>query len=444
MGAFSSLIEKFQMAFTKLTRKGRLSESDILEVLKEVQIALLEADVNFKIVKELINRIREKAIGKEVLESLTPGQHVIDIVNKELIEVLGGIQKGFLITNKKPFIILLIGLQGSGKTTTAAKLVYLLKSQNKKSFLIAADIYRPAAIDQLRILADKVSAPIHYNYNSKEVLAIVGSGLEEWKKYSTDVIIIDTAGRTHLDNNMMTELIKIKDLVSPNETILVVDGMIGQDAVNIGKEFNEKVGIDSLAVTKMDGDSRGGAIISLKAVTGKPIKLIGMGEKIDQLELFYPDRIAGRILGMGDVLTLIEKTKNQIDNKEAIEMQKKLMKATFTFEDFLSQIKQIRNLGSLEDVLSMLPGGNKLKSISLDRKDIGKIEAMIFSMTVEERQRPNIIDAGRKKRIAKGSGTRVQDINKLLKQFDSTRQMMKQFGTMSKNKKGLFPKFLTF
>ena len=444
MGAFSSLTEKLQAAFAKLTGKGRLSESDVLEALKEVQIALLEADVNFKIVKELINKIKEKAVGKEILESLTPGQQVIDIVNKELTEVLGGSEKGLLITNKKPFIILMAGLQGSGKTTTAAKLAYLLKSQNKKSFFIATDIYRPAAIEQLITLADKVFTPIYYDYDSKDVLAIVKSGIKEWKNYNTDVIIIDTAGRIHLDDNMMAELIRIKELVSPDETILVVDGMTGQDAVNIGKEFNEKVGIDSLAVTKMDGDSRGGAVISLKAVTGKPVKLIGMGEKIDQLELFYPDRIAGRILGMGDVLTLIEKAQKQIDNKEALEMQKKLMEATFTFEDFLFQIKQIRNLGSLEDILSMLPRGNKLKGVSVDEKDIGKTEAMIFSMTVEERQRPNVIDAGRKKRIAKGSGTQVQDVNKLLKQFDSTRQMMKQFGAMSNKKKGLFPKFFSF
>ena len=442
MGAFSSLTEKLQKAFAKITGKGRLSEEDVLSALKEVQIALLEADVNFKIVKDLIGKIKEKAIGKDILESLTPGQQVIDIVNQELIEVLGGSQDTSLnITGKKPYMILMAGLQGSGKTTTAAKLAYLLKSQNKKTFFIAADIYRPAAIDQLRTLASKLSAPIYFEYDNKNIIEIIDQGLKSWKQHDTEVIIIDTAGRLHLDDDMMSELIQVKDFVKPDETILVVDGMTGQDAVNIGKEFNDKVGIDSLTVTKLDGDARGGAVISLKAVTGKPIRFIGMGERIDQLEQFHPDRIASRILGMGDVLTLIEKAHLQIDEKEAAEVQKKMLEASFTFEDFLSQIKQIRNLGSLEEILGMLPGGNKLKNVSVDEKDIDKIEAIIFSMTKDERQRPGIIDASRKKRIAKGSGTQVQDINRLLKQFENTKTMMKQFGTMSKKRKGFMPKF---
>ena len=442
MGAFSSLTEKLQKAFAKITGKGRLSEEDVLSALKEVQIALLEADVNFKIVKDLIGKIKEKAIGKDILESLTPGQQVIDIVNQELIEVLGGSQDtGLNITDKKPYMILMAGLQGSGKTTTAAKLAYLLKSQNKKTFFIAADIYRPAAIDQLRTLASKLSAPIYFEYDNKNIIEIIDQGLKSWKQHDTEVIIIDTAGRLHLDDDMMSELIQVKDFVKPDETILVVDGMTGQDAVNIGKEFNDKVGIDSLTVTKLDGDARGGAVISLKAVTGKPIRFIGMGERIDQLEQFHPDRIASRILGMGDVLTLIEKAHQQIDEKEAAEVQKKMLEASFTFEDFLSQIKQIRNLGSLEEILGMLPGGNKLKNVSVDEKDIDKIEAIIFSMTKDERQRPGIIDASRKKRIAKGSGTQVQDINRLLKQFENTKTMMKQFGTMSKKRKGFMPKF---
>ena len=439
MGAFSSLTDKLQKAFAKLTGKGRLTEEDVNAAMKEVQMALLEADVSFKIVKDFVRTVKEKAIGSNILESLTPGQQVIDLVNKELVELLGGDETALKIGSKRPFVILMAGLQGSGKTTTAAKLAYLLKSQNKKPYLIAGDVYRPAAIDQLKTLAAKVGVPIFCREGDKDVLGIVRDGLKE-ASGQADVVIIDTAGRIHLDESMMEELIQVKDLSAPDETILVVDGMTGQDAVNIGREFGDKVGIDSLAVTKMDGDARGGAVISLKAVTGKPIKLIGMGEKIDQLEFFHPDRIASRILGMGDVLTLIEKAQAQFDEKEAQEMQKKLLEATFTLDDFLAQIRQIRGMGSLEDLIGMLPGAGKLKNLQVDESQLGKVEAIIFSMTPEERAKPQILGASRKKRIAAGSGTQVQDVNRLLKQFDSTRAMMKQFGNMGKKKKGMLPR----
>lgn len=441
MGAFSSLSDKLQKAFAKLTGKGRLTEEDVNAAMKEVQMALLEADVNFKLVKEFVRSVKEKAIGANILESLTPGQQVIDIVNKELIEVLGGEETSLKIGSKRPFIILMAGLQGSGKTTTAAKLAYLLKTQNKKPYLIAGDVYRPAAIDQLKTLAAKVGVPIHYENDNKDVSGIVKAGIAAAASENADVIIIDTAGRIHLDDSMMDELIILKEQVKPDEVILVVDGMTGQDAVNIGREFNEKVGIDSLAVTKMDGDARGGAVISLKAITGKPIKLIGMGEKIDQLEFFYPNRIASRILGMGDVLTLIEKAQAQIDEKEAAEMQKKLLDASFTLEDFLAQIKQVRGLGSIEDIIGMLPGAGKLKNMQVDESQLTKVEAIIHSMTREERNKPQLLNASRKKRIAAGSGTQVQDVNRLLKQFEGTKAMMKQFGNMGKKKKGMLPKF---
>lgn len=441
MGAFNSLSEKLQKAFAKLTGKGRLTEDDVTAALKEVQIALLEADVNYKVVKDFTKKVKEKSIGKDVLESLTPGQQVIKIVNEELIELLGGKVDKLEITGKKPYIIFLVGLQGSGKTTTAGKLAYMIKGQNKKPFLIGADIYRPAAMDQLEVLAKKIDVNIHYDKNSRNIMEIVRAGIEYGKKDNSDVIIVDTAGRQHLDDSMMNELINLKGSIEPDEVTLVVDGMTGQDAVNIGKEFNEKVGVDSIAVTKMDGDARGGAVISLRYITGKQIKFIGMGEKIDQLELFYPDRIASRILGMGDILSLIEKAQDKIDEKSALELQKKLMEATFTLEDFLEQIKHMKSLGSIEDLLAMIPGGNKLKNVQVNEKDLSKTEAIILSMTKEERNRPNILNASRKKRISAGSGTQVQDINRLLKQFESTKTMMKQFGNMSKKRKGFGPKF---
>lgn len=441
MGAFSSLTDKLQKAFAKLTSKGRLTEDDVNEALKEVQIALLEADVNYILVKDFIKKVKAKSVGTDVLESLTPGQQVIKIVHEELTELLGGKIDKLEFKGKMPYIILMAGLQGSGKTTTAGKLAYMLKSQKRQPFLVAADIYRPAAIDQLNILAKKIDVGIYYEKDNNNVLQIVEKGIQEAKKSNCDTIIVDTAGRLHLDESMMAELKSIKDNIKPDEVILVVDGMTGQDAVNIGKEFNDNVGIDSIAVTKMDGDARGGAVISLRHATGKQIKLIGMGEKIDQLELFYPDRIAGRILGMGDILSLIEKAQASFDQKTAQEMQKKMLEATFTLEDFLDQIKQMKNLGSIEDLLAMIPGAGKLKNAKIDEKELGRTEAIILSMTREERNRPSLLNASRKKRIASGSGTQVQDVNRLLKQFENTRTMMKQFGNMSKKRKGSMPRF---
>ena len=441
MSTFSSLTEKLQSAFSKLISKGRLTETEINIALREVQMALLEADVNFKIVKNFVKSIKEKALGANILESLTPGQQVIDIVNKELIHLLGDEITQLNINRKSPNIIMLIGLQGSGKTTTCSKLAYLLKKQNRKPYLIAGDIYRPAAINQLKTLSKEIDIPVFSIDDSKDPVVIAKAGVEVATKASSDVIIIDTAGRLHLDKAMMTEVEDIKKAVNPNEILLVVDGMTGQDAVNIGREFNEKINIDGIVLTKMDGDTRGGAAISIRAVTGKPIKLIGMGEKLNQLEFFYPDRIASRILGKGDILSLIEKAKNQINKKEAAEIQKKLMDASFTFEDFLNQIKQFRNIGPIEDLLGRLPGISNMKNLKISNKDINKIEAIIFSMTIEEREKPEIINGNRKKRIALGSGTEVQDVNRLLKQFKNSKKMMKQIINIDKKKKGFMPRF---
>lgn len=439
MSTFGNLTEKLQQVFGKLTRKGRLTEEDVTIALKEVQLALLEADVHYKVVKDFVGAVKEKAIGQQVLESLTPGQMVIDLVHKELTSLLGTENKNFPVSSNKPFIILMAGLQGSGKTTTAGKLGYMFKAQQRKCYFIAADVYRPAAIDQLRTLARKMDLPGYFDHEDKDVLHLVKRGLEDAKAHQPDVIIIDTAGRQHLDADMMDELVAVKVLAKPDEVILVVDGMTGQDAVNIGTEFEDKIGIDSIAVTKMDGDARGGAVISLLAVTGKPIKLLGMGEKLDQLEYFHPDRIAGRILGMGDVLSLIEKAQSQFDADESKKLQQKIMESSFTLEDFLEQIRQMRKLGSMEDILSMLPGTNKLKSLP-DERQLHKVEAIICSMTIKEREHPDLLGASRKKRIARGSGTEVSDINRLLKQFDQTKQMMKQFGNMGKKKRGGMPR----
>lgn len=441
MGAFSSLTEKLQQAFGKLTGKGRLSKEDVAAAMKEIRLALLEADVSYKVVKDFISTVQSKAVGAEILESLSPGQQVVDLVHRELVTLLGSESGGLDFAGRKPFIILMAGLQGSGKTTTAAKLGYLLKGSGRKVGFIAADIYRPAAAEQLRTLAGKMSLEAYGEDGANDAPALVARGVEYAGSAGWDTVIIDTAGRIHLDEAMMDELVRIKESVPVHETILVVDGMTGQDAVNIGKEFAEKVGINSLAVTKMDGDARGGAVISLRAVTGAPVKFLGMGEKIDQLEYFHPDRIASRILGMGDVLTLIEKAKAQIDEKEAREMQAKLLESTFTLEDYLSQIRQMRNLGSMEEILSMLPGGAKLKGLKVEEKELGKVEAIILSMTPEERSKPQIIRGGRKVRIAKGSGTMVQDVNRLLKQFEGMKAMMKQIGNKGKKRRGVFPGF---
>ena len=437
---FESLADKLQQTFKRLRGRGKLSESDVAEALREVRMALLEADVNFKVAKDFVARVKERAIGQEVLGSLTPGQHVVKIVNDDLTELLGGTQSRIAIASRPPTVIMLVGLQGAGKTTTAGKLAHLLKRQNKRPLLVAADIYRPAAIKQLQVLGEKLETPVFTLGDQQSPVTIAEKAIEQAHLLARDVVIIDTAGRLHINEELMNELKGIKKTVKPHEILLVVDAMTGQDAVTVAESFNNDLGIDGIILTKLDGDARGGAALSIKAVTGRPIKFAGMGEKLDALEPFYPDRMASRILGMGDVLSLIEKAQSAIDFEQAKEMEKKLRKEEFTFDDFLSQLQQVKKLGSMEQILSMIPGvGNKLKDVEIDEKELKRVEAMIQSMTRKERRDPSIINGSRRKRIAAGSGTKVQDINKLLKQFAEARKMMKRLQEMQKSgKKGGF------
>lgn len=437
---FESLADKLQQTFKRLRGRGKLSESDVAEALREVRMALLEADVNFKVAKDFVARVKERAIGQEVLGSLTPGQQVVKIVNDELTELLGGTQSRIAIASRPPTVIMLVGLQGAGKTTTAGKLAHVLKRQNKRPLLVAADIYRPAAIKQLQVLGEKLETPVFTLGDQQNPVTIAEKAIEQANLLARDVVIIDTAGRLHINEELMAELKGIKKTVKPHEILLVVDAMTGQDAVTVAESFNNDLGIDGIILTKLDGDARGGAALSIKAVTGRPIKFAGMGEKLDALEPFYPDRMASRILGMGDVLSLIEKAQSAIDLEQAKEMEKKLRKEEFTFDDFLSQLQQVKKLGSMEQILSMIPGvGNKLKDVEIDEKELKRVEAMIQSMTRKERRDPSIINGSRRKRIAAGSGTKVQDINKLLKQFAEARKMMKRLQEMQKSgKKGGF------
>ena len=437
---FESLADKLQQTFKRLRGRGKLSESDVAEALREVRMALLEADVNFKVAKDFVARVKERAIGQEVLGSLTPGQQVVKIVNDELTELLGGTQSRIAIASRPPTVIMLVGLQGAGKTTTAGKLAHVLKRQNKRPLLVAADIYRPAAIKQLQVLGEKLETPVFTLGDQHNPVTIAEKAIEQAHLLARDVVIIDTAGRLHINEELMAELKGIKKTVKPHEILLVVDAMTGQDAVTVAESFNNDLGIDGIILTKLDGDARGGAALSIKAVTGRPIKFAGMGEKLDALEPFYPDRMASRILGMGDVLSLIEKAQSAIDLEQAKEMEKKLRKEEFTFDDFLSQLQQVKKLGSMEQILSMIPGvGNKLKDVEIDEKELKRVEAMIQSMTRKERRDPSIINGSRRKRIAAGSGTKVQDINKLLKQFAEARKMMKRLQEMQKSgKKGGF------
>ncbi|MEZ0536186.1 signal recognition particle protein [Caldicellulosiruptoraceae bacterium PP1] len=438
--AFENLSERLQDVFKKLRGKGKLTEKDIKEAMKEVKLALLEADVNFKVVKDFINKVTEKSIGSEVLESLTPGQQVIKIVHDELVSLLGGNETKLKASPKGFSIYMMVGLQGSGKTTTSGKLALNLKKQGKKPLLIACDIYRPAAINQLEIVAKKVEVSCYADYNNKNAVSIAKNGIEYAKKNGHDTVIIDTAGRLHINEELMYELQLIKQNVEPTEILLVVDAMTGQDAVNVADSFNQKLGIDGIIMTKLDGDTRGGAALSIKAVTSKPIKFAGMGEKMDDLEPFYPDRMASRILGMGDILTLIEKAQEAFDQKKAEELEKKLKSMQFDLNDFLEQLKQIKKMGPLSSVISMIPGIKIQKDANLDEgeKELKKIEAIINSMTLKERENPSIINSSRKRRIALGSGTQVQDINKLLKQFDDMKKLMKQFSNPKIAKKGKF------
>lgn len=433
--AFESLTDKLQSAFKKLTGKGKLNEKDVKEAMREVKMALLEADVNFMVVKDLIKKITERAVGSEIMESLTPGQQVVKVVNEELTSLMGGTQSKVVMASKPPTILMMVGLQGAGKTTHAGKLANYFKKQGKSPMLVACDIYRPAAIKQLQVVGDRVKTPV-FERGQTDPVSIVREALEYSKEHQHDMVIIDTAGRLHINEELMDELKAIKGEVRPHEILLVVDAMTGQDAVTVAQSFNEQLGIDGLILTKLDGDTRGGSALSAKAVTGKPIKFIGIGEKLDDLEVFHPDRMASRILGMGDVLSIIEKAQANIDLSKAQEMEKKLRTQSFTLDDYLEQLEQVKNMGSMQDILNMIPGmGKKLGNVQLDEKQIPRTQAIIQSMTPKERTNPSIINASRRKRIAIGSGTRIQDVNQLLKSYEELKKMMKQMTDMNKGKK---------
>lgn len=439
--AFEGLSSRLQETIKKITGKGKVSEQDVNQMAREIRLALLEADVNFKVVRQFINDIKERAVGQEVMESLTPGQQVIKIVKDELTNLMGGSQSKIAVSDKPPTVIMMTGLQGAGKTTTTGKLANLLRKQyNRKPLLVACDVYRPAAIKQLQTLGKQLNIPVFEMGTEANPVDIAKKALEYAKEEHHDYVIIDTAGRLHVDGELMQELKDMKEAAKPDEIFLVVDAMTGQDAVNVAEQFDKELDITGLILTKLDGDTRGGAALSIKAVTGKPIKFVGMGEKLDQLEEFHPDRMASRILGMGDMLSLIEKAQATIDEKKAKEMEEKMRTMSFTLDDFLEQMEQVKKMGPLDELLSMLPGANKirgLKNVQVDEKQLKHIEAIILSMTKEERENPQILNASRKRRIAKGSGTTVAQVNRLVKQFNEMKKMMKQMANMQKKgKKG--------
>ena len=441
--AFEGLSEKLQAFTQKLRGKARITESELNEMLREVKLALLEADVNYKVVKEFVNSIHDKALGQDVLKSLTPGQQVVKIVKDELIELLGGTDSKIAFSPNPPTVIMLVGLQGSGKTTTAGKLANLLRKQGKKPLLVACDVYRPAAIKQLQVVGAQLNIPVYANETDKNVVRIAKQAKEIAISKLNDVVILDTAGRLQIDENLMQELKDVKSNVKPHEILLVVDSMTGQEAVNVASKFNEDLGIDGVILTKLDGDARGGAAISVKKVTGKPIKFVGTGEKLNEIEEFHPDRMASRILGMGDVLSIIEQAEEAFDREEAEKLEKKLRKnKELDLNDYLAQLKQVKKMGSFSSILKMIPGMNKL-NVNVDDKEFVRIEAIISSMTNEERENPKLLNASRRIRIAKGSGTQVQDINKFMKSFELTQSMMKKMKTgsldprMKKMMKGL-------
>jgi len=426
---FENLTEKFNRVFKKVTGRGKLTEANIQEALKEVRLALLEADVNYKVVKKLIEEIRVRALGQEVLESLTPGQQLIKIVNEELSRLMGGERQDLLLTGKTPHIIMLVGLQGSGKTTTAAKLAHSLRKQGRHPYLVPADIYRPAAIEQLKKLGSQIDIPVYPSSPEQKPEHICVDALSRAGREGCDLLLFDTAGRLHIDEELMAELQRIRDKTNPHEILLVADAMTGQDAVNVAKHFNDALSITGVILSKIEGDARGGAALSIRAVVEKPIKFVGVGEKLDALEPFFPDRMASRILGMGDVLSLIEKAQTQFDEKEALKLEKKIKRKEFDLEDFAAQLKQVKKLGSLEQILGMLPGMGqmkKLKQLKPDEKELVKIEAIISSMTKDERKNYKIINGSRRKRIARGSGTSLQDVNRLLKNFAQSKKMMER------------------
>ena len=439
--AFEGLSSRLQEITKKLRGKTRITESDLKEILREVKLALLEADVNYKIVKDFIATIQDKALGQDVLKSLTPGQQVIKIVKDELVELLGGTESKINFTPNPPTVIMLVGLQGSGKTTTAGKLANLLRKQGKKPLLVACDVYRPAAIQQLQVIGRQLNIPVYSNETSKDVVHIAKQAVSVAISKMNDVIILDTAGRLHIDEELMQELKNVKSNVKPHEILLVVDSMTGQDAVNVASSFNENLGIDGVILTKLDGDTRGGAALSVKNVTGRPIKFAAIGEKLNDIEVFHPERMASRILGMGDILSVIEKAEDAFDEEQAEKLEQKLRKQEFDLDDYLSQLRQIKKMGSFSGLLKMIPGMNQLKDVKVDDKEFEKIEAIICSMTKKERRNPKILNGSRRLRIAKGSGTTVPEVNKFIKSFEMTQTMMKkmknQKGGMNKMMKGM-------
>lgn len=438
MSMFQSLSEKLENAFKKFKNKGKLTEADVKAGMREIKLALLEADVNFKVVRDFIKTVSERAVGIEVLESLNPGQQVIKIVDEELASLMGGSQAKIEISSKPPTIIMMVGLQGAGKTTHAGKLAGLYKKQGKNPLLVACDIYRPAAIKQLEVVGEKLSVPVFQMGDKVSPVKIATEGIKYANQKGYDMVFIDTAGRLQIDELLMKELTDIKEAIHPTEILLTVDAMIGQESVNVAQTFNELLDITGVILTKLDGDTRGGAALSIRYVTGKPIKYIGMGEKLDAIEPFHPDRMARRILGMGDVLTLIDKAQQQFDAKKAAELEEKLRQSIFTLDDYLGQMQQLKGMGSLEQLAGMMPGmkAGALKDAKLDEKMLVHQEAIIKSMTKKEREHPEILNASRKIRVAKGSGTTVEEVNKLLKQYDQIKKMMKQFADMGKSRQG--------
>lgn len=440
MALFEGLSGKLQDTINKFRGKGRVTDKDVKDMMREIKLALLEADVNFKVVRDFIGRISDRAVGQDVLESLTPGQQVIKIVHEELIELMGKVPSKVTFSNKPPTIYMMVGLQGSGKTTTSGKLASLLRKQGKSPLLAACDVYRPAAVKQLQVVGNQLGIPVFAVEGNTDPVYIAKQAIEHARQKLYDLVIIDTAGRLHINEELMEELDNIKSAVHPQEILLVIDAMTGQDAVNVAESFNQKLGVDGLVITKLDGDTRGGAALSVKAVTGKPIKFAATGEKLSDIEPFYPERMASRILGMGDVLSLIEKAQEAFDEKKALEMERKLRTQQFTLDDFLDQMQQVKKMGPLNQVLGMIPGMNTkaMQNIEVDEKKMGHVEAIIKSMTAKERNDPSIINGSRRKRIATGSGTTIQEVNSLLKQFDEMKKMMKMMADAGrKGGKGL-------
>ncbi|RJP74719.1 MAG: signal recognition particle protein [Candidatus Abyssobacteria bacterium SURF_17] len=429
---FESLSEKLQKTLRNLRGLGKLSEKNMKDGLRDVRMALLEADVNYKVVKDFIGHVQDKALGREVLESITPGQQLVKVVYDELVRMMGKEAEPLRLSSEPPTVIMLIGLQGSGKTTTAAKLARSLRTRGHQPLLVAADVYRPAAVQQLIVLSEQLGIPAYSDENSNDPVGICRDSVQHARRSNRDVLILDTAGRLHINDELIEELRRIREILHPHEVLLVADAMTGQDAVNVAEQFHSRVGITGVILTKLDGDARGGAALSIKSVTGQPIKFAGIGEKLDAFEVFHPDRVASRILGMGDVLSLVEKAQGTIDEKRAAELQEKLLKAQFTLEDFQQQLQQLKKMGPLDEIMAMIPGMSKFKGLQPQEQDVVRVEAIINSMTKKERQLPTIIDGSRKKRIARGSGTAVADVNRLLKQFQQMQKMMKQVRRMGR------------